>query len=57
MAGTWRSLRGDRQRFILVDLSGGDTILINIDTLDPATLDAFLAEAMQIVQTFHFPPR
>jgi hypothetical protein len=48
---------GDRQRFILVDLAGGDTILINIDTLDPATLDAFLVQAMPIVETFHFPPR
>ncbi|HYN64609.1 MAG TPA: hypothetical protein VES36_08395 [Candidatus Limnocylindrales bacterium] len=48
---------GDRQRFILVDLAGGDTIVINIDTLDPATLGAFVAQAMPIVQTFHFPPR
>jgi hypothetical protein len=48
---------GDRQRFILFDLAGGDTILINIDTFDPATLDAFLGQAMPIVETFHFPRR
>jgi hypothetical protein len=48
---------GDRQRYILVDLAGGDTIVINIDTFDPATLDAFLAQAMPIVETFEFPPR
>jgi hypothetical protein len=48
---------GDRQRFILVDLSGGDTILITIDTLDPGTLDAFVAQAMPIIETFQFPPR
>jgi hypothetical protein len=48
---------GDRQRFMLVDLTGGDTILINIDTTDPATFDAFVAQAMPIVETFHFPTR
>jgi len=48
---------GDRQEFILVDLAGGDTVLINIDTVDPATFDAFLAQAMPIVESFEFPPR
>jgi hypothetical protein len=40
-----------------VDLTGGDTILINIDTTDPATFDAFVAQAMPIVETFQFQPR
>lgn len=48
---------GDRQRFIFVDLGGGDTILILIDTLDPQTLNPFVAQAMPIVESFQFPPR
>ena len=48
---------GDRQEFILVDLAGGDTVMVNIDTADPATLDAIVAQAMPIVETFEFPPR
>ena len=48
---------GDRQRMILVDLGGGDTALIVIDTADPADFEALAAEAMPIVETFAFPPR
>lgn len=46
---------GDRQLFILVDLAGGDTVLVNVDTVDPAALDAIAAEAMPIIETFEFP--
>jgi hypothetical protein len=48
---------GDRQLFILVDLAGGDTILVNVDTVDPGALDAIAAEAMPIIETFEFPQR
>ncbi len=48
---------GDRQAFILVDLAGGDTVLINVDAVDPAELDAIVAEAMPIIETFEFPQR
>jgi hypothetical protein len=48
---------GDRQRFVLVDLGDGNTVAINLDARDSTTFDAFVAEAMPIVETFEFPPR
>lgn len=48
---------GDRQAFILVDLAGGDTVLINVDGVDPAEFDALFAQAMPIIETFEFPQR
>jgi hypothetical protein len=48
---------GDRQRVILLDLGGGDTVLILIDTVDPADIDDIVARAMPIIESFQFPPR
>ena len=48
---------GDRQAFILVDLAGGGTVLVNVDGVDPANLDALLAQALPIIESFEFPPR
>ncbi|HET6745407.1 MAG TPA: hypothetical protein VFH90_06090 [Candidatus Limnocylindria bacterium] len=48
---------GDRQDYMLVDLAGGDTILIIIDTTDPAALDAIVAQAVPIIESFEFPQR
>jgi hypothetical protein len=46
---------GDRQRFVLLDLGDGNTVAINIDPRDATSFDAFVAEAMPIVETFEFP--
>ena len=48
---------GDRQAFILVDLAGGETVLINVDGVDPAEFDALLTQAVPIIETFAFPQR
>ena len=47
----------DRQRFVLVDLGDGNTVAIGIDARDSTTFDAFVVDAMPIVETFEFPPR
>jgi hypothetical protein len=44
----------ERQRLILVDLGDGDVVGIVIETSDPAAFDAFVAEAMPIVESFRF---
>ena len=53
--GGWNpALYGDaRQRIISLDL-GDDEILIVLGTRDSATFDAFLAQAMPIVESFRF---
>jgi hypothetical protein len=47
-------LGAERQRLILVDLGDGDVVGIVIRTSDPAAFDAFVAEAMPIVESFRF---
>jgi hypothetical protein len=44
----------ERQRLTLVDLGDGDVVGIFIRTSDPAAFDAFVAEAMPIVESFRF---
>ena len=46
----------DPIRFIFLDLGDGSTVLITIDTKDPAAEDAFVEAAMPIIQSFRFGP-
>jgi hypothetical protein len=45
---------GQRERMILLDLGGGDVIAIGLWTRDQAVFDAFIAEALPIVESFRF---
>ena len=48
-------LRGDqRARLILLDLGDGDVVAIGIWTRDQASFDAFVPEAMPVVESFQF---
>ena len=44
----------ERERLILVDLGSGDVIAIAVWTRDQASFDAFLPEAMPIIESFQF---
>jgi hypothetical protein len=44
----------ERERLILLDLGGGDVIATVVWARDQATFDAFVQEAMPIVQSFQF---
>ena len=48
---SWGIRTGDRQRLILVELDADTAMLIGIDTLDPATLDAFVEETQPIIDS------
>ena len=43
-----------RVRLILLDLGGGDVVATGIWTRDQATLDAFIPEAMPVIESFTF---
>ena len=43
-----------RTRLILLDLGDGDVVAIGVWTRDQATFDAFLPEAMQVIESFRF---
>ncbi len=51
---SWGVLSGEHQRLIFLDLGGGDTVLIGIESVYPDRWDALLAEAMPIVESFDF---
>ena len=42
------------ERLILLDIGHGDTVSIEIDSVDPSTRETFVAQAMQVVKTFEF---
>lgn len=44
------------QRAIFLDMGGGRTLLVEIDAPDQASFDAFVAEAMPVIQSFQFKP-
>jgi hypothetical protein len=52
----WAIFAGDRYRIIPLDLADGATVVIAIDTRDAATFDAFVTEAMPVVESFAFAP-
>ena len=43
-----------RERLILLDLGEGDVVAIGVWTRDQATFDAFMPEAMSVVESFEF---
>jgi hypothetical protein len=43
-----------RVRLILLDLGGGDVVATGVWTRDQATLDAFIPEAMPVIESFHY---
>jgi hypothetical protein len=43
-----------RDRYVVIDLSDGNTLLIDVTAPDKATWDALLPEAMPIVESFRF---
>ena len=48
-------MRGDeRARLILLDLGDGDVVAIGVWTRDQATFDAFIPEAMPVIESFQF---
>jgi DNA-directed RNA polymerase specialized sigma24 family protein len=47
---------GQRYRFIVLDLPGGDSLMIRLAAAPPADFDAFLAQAMPVVRSFVFAP-
>ena len=44
----------ERDRLVLVDLGGGKTIAIIVDSYDPTTFDTLVADAMPIIQSYKF---
>ena len=48
---SWGIRTGDRQRLILVEVDPETAMLIGIDTLDPASLDAFIEETQPIIDS------
>jgi hypothetical protein len=44
----------DRVRLILLDLGGGDIVMIDVLSSDAARFDELAAQAMPIIQSFHF---
>lgn len=44
------------QRDIFLDVGGGRTLLVEVDAPDQASFDAFVAEAMPVIQSFQFKP-
>lgn len=52
----WGVAAGEKVRLFLLDLPDGRTMLIHVGAPDEATWDAFIADAMPIVETFAFHP-
>jgi hypothetical protein len=48
---SWGIVTGDRQRLILVEIDTDTAMLIGIDTVDPADIDAFVDEVQPILDT------
>ena len=49
------AVRGDqRARLVLLDLGDGDVVATGVWTRDQETFDAFIPEAMQVVESFQF---
>jgi hypothetical protein len=44
----------DRIRLVFLDLGGGDIVMIDVLSSDAARFDTLAAQAMPIIQTFHF---
>jgi hypothetical protein len=53
----WALNVGQRYHITLVDLGGGDTVAIMVDTADDVDLEAFAETARPIIESFEFPAR
>ena len=53
----WALNVGTRYHITLIDLGGGATVAVVVDSADDAQLEAFVAEAMPIIDSFEFPDR
>ena len=50
----WMIQRGERQRLTLLDLGGGDVVMIAIDSTYPDRWADLLSQAAPIVESLHF---
>ena len=53
----WALNVGDRYHVTLIDLGSGNTVAVVVDAADEAEFDAFVADAMPIIDSFEFPDR
>jgi hypothetical protein len=53
----WALGVGERYHITLVDLGGGATVAIMVDTADDEDLEGFVETARPIIESFEFPPR
>jgi hypothetical protein len=51
---SWAIGPDQRERIILLDIGGGQVVLIDISASQPAAFDALVADAMPIIQSFEF---
>ena len=53
----WALPIGEKYQVTLIDLSGDATVAVMVDAADEAEFEAFVAEAMPIMDSFEFPDR
>jgi hypothetical protein len=51
----WALNVGTRLHVTLIDIGDGDTVAVIVDTADDENLEAFVEEALPIIETFQFP--
>jgi hypothetical protein len=51
---TFAIVGGARVRLVFLDLGGGDIVMVDVYSSDPARFDSLAAQAMHIIQTFQF---
>jgi hypothetical protein len=51
----WALAPGERYYVTLIDIGDGNTVGVMVDTADDGDLDAFVEQALPIIQTFQFP--
>ncbi len=52
----WVLAGGERLRLYLLDLPGGETVLVDIDDFEGSQLDAFMGQAVPVVTSMSFAP-
>jgi len=53
----WALNVGDRWHITLIDIGDGDTVAVVVDSADDEDLEALVAEALPIIESFEFPAR
>ena len=51
----WALNVGTRYHITLIDLGDGDTVAVVVDSANDEDLEAFVADARPIIETFEFP--